>query len=408
MQKGWSAMAAFMAATFFIFIFSWQWLGGNRYLWLGGNIKGGDLTQHYVAGKVWNEKKATDLYHGFAFSRRLAQWEKTMPVQEKNQTKFDSFNYVYSPLIAKVAALFSNLDYWIWIQAWLVIMLATSAGSLVLLSKTISGLSWKVPRDWFLLLSFPSLWYTYVSSQNSTISLFLASAASLLMTQGHLFSAGAAFSCVFYKPQLVVVVGLIMLISGQFRFLLGLITGTVFWLAVQLLTCGLDLNMGWIGSMAMSWSGQQLRSIGLNQSWRGWFMSIPGVAKPLASSMGLGFSILLIVLAGRVLRKLERLESWRPGYNVLIAIAFCTVVSPHTVYYDFLLVLGLWLICCRLLPNTFAGIVVCFLGWLANLLSDGVAFGLPRITTPLTTLWLALALSVLTIQLKGPIMQPKE
>lgn len=330
-----------MAAFCFILIFSCFWFGGTSITYPGGILKAGDLGQHYVAGLMWNEDRSEDLYRNFEFSKRLAQWRESLSKKE-GWEKGSPSNYVYSPIVVRIAALFSHKDISLWIWAWFSIMISTTILGWFLLSRMASGIRFNCFNDWLLLFSFPGIWYAFVANQNSTISFFLISAASLLAAKGFSYTAGAVIACIFYKSQIVFGIGLIMLIARHFRFSIGLISISTALLGIQLLVFGPDLLYAWLQSMRMSMEGKQFVQVGLNQSLRGWLLALFGSRNHYLSWITLSISIALLVTAGVWLRKLEKKKFWQPGFSLLVASALWTVASPYTAHYDFMLILGLW------------------------------------------------------------------
>ena len=393
-QNPWSVLTT-IAAIFFFLYFSVQWVGGTSLTYESNNLKGGDLAQHYVAGLLWNEHRAIDLYRNFEFSQRFIQWKDSLPTKPKFGMLRN--NYVYAPTIARMASAFSHWSFADWLWVWLLIMIFTTILSWYLLSKIVTGIRTRRLEDWLVPFSFPCLWYTFNPFQNSTITLFILSAASLLTARGYCFIAGALLGCAFYKPQFILFIGLIMFAAGRFRFAIGLVSSSSALLAIQLFACGLDLHIEWIQSMSMSMTGKQFGWVGLNQSWRGWFLSLPGLPQQFAGWTTLIISVSLCIAAGLWLRKLENSKFLNPGFQLLIAAAIWTIASPYTAYYDFLLTLGLWAIVCRALPYTRGNTLICFMGWMASLICSSGALGFPWITAPFLTLWILLAIKSISL-----------
>jgi hypothetical protein len=98
----WSIFAT-LAAIGFTLLLTLLWINGTTLTYADEVLIGGDLAQHYVAGLMWNENRSADLYRNFEFSRRFIQWRDSLPVKAKFGILPNSFNYVYSPFIARVA-----------------------------------------------------------------------------------------------------------------------------------------------------------------------------------------------------------------------------------------------------------------------------------------------------------------
>lgn len=389
--QSWGIFTA-LAAIGFGLLFSLLWINGTTLTYADDLLIGGDLAQHYVAGLMWNENRSADLYRNFEFSRRFIQWRDSLPVKAKFGILPNSFNYVYSPFIARVAAAFTHWNFAVWIWVSLIGMMVSIVLAWVFLAKMGTGLVLKGYKDWGLLLSYPCLWFTLIPHQNSTFTFFFVAAASFLSTRGYSILAGLTLALVFYKPHFVIFIGLILLAAGRIRIFMGLASGSVLLLLLQLIACGWDLIWAWVQSMHMSLSGKQFQWLGLNQSWRGWVLSFLGPSNRLAALGSVIIPIVLCILAGLWLRQLEKSKHLRPEYLLFFAAAIWTVTSPYTAYYDFLMLLGLWAIACRGLRNTGANLLICFMGWIVSLFCASGASGFPWLTAPFVTAWIVMAI----------------
>lgn len=383
---------ALLAALFFFLLVSVHWIRGTSLTYENDQLKGGDLTQHYVAGLLWKEGRSADLYRDFRFSNRFIEWIASLPVKVAMDIRPDSFNYVYPPLVARIASFFTRWSFSAWLWISLAFMACSSILAWCLLGRLETGLNPRRYEDWGLLLSYPCLWLTLIPHQNATLTLFLASLGAFLSARGFPFSAGAVLACAFYKPHFVLALGLIVLAAGRIRLFLGMASGTALILGAQLYLFGWDLNRGWVASMNTSLGGGQFQWAGLNQTWRGWALSLPGLTGPAGAWSTLALSIALCILAGWWLRKLERSGALRPGHLLILAVALWTVVSPYAAYYDFLLLVGLWAATCRVLPDSPRNLLLCFLGWVVALGCVSGEMDVAWLTAPLVTLWLVLAI----------------
>lgn len=391
-ERPWSIFAILAAIVFISAAFSY--IKGN------GFSKGSDLTQHYVAGTLWNENKSSALYEDFELSRRLIEWNNaSSDVRPKEGQDSLFLNYIYSPLIARIAAAFVPFGFSTWIRVFLSMSIACSIFSWVLLAKTGTGINTKSYKDWALLVSFPGLWLPLFVHQNSSITFFFVSLAAFLESRNLGFWAGAALAAVFYKPHFVIFMALILLWAGRLRTLIGLALTSLSLLAAQLMIFGWDLNLGWIKSMYLSLTRRQFERVALNHSWRGWLLSIPGSASTYFSLVTLMVSIAICILAGLWLQKVIKNKLLKSQHALLVAAAIWPLASPYTPWYEFLMFLGLYALVCRSLPETRINIGLCFMGWVVSLLTFLGPLNYPWLTAPLVTLWIILAAKALSLKL---------
>jgi len=150
-----------------------------------------------------------------------------------------------------------------------------------------------------------SIFYTpvaeaLVSGQKSTLLLLLYTGTYLLLARGRPLLAGAVFAGVALKPQLLLVVALVMLAKREWRFIGGMaVAGAL--LGAQSLAIGWDACTGWLASIAHPYP--QAKLVGRSHSWLGFVQLLTGQdGGPLV----LGLTVALVIATGAVLFRLLR------------------------------------------------------------------------------------------------------
>lgn len=395
---------ALLPALFFAFSFALVLDWSRPGFWASGTPMSGDLIQHYAAGTFLAEGRENDLYRGF----RLGEWitEYSARLDPDSTYTVVRFNYVYSPLCAGLSRWFVGFPFPPLTWLWLAFSLAAYVAAVLWMNR--SGVFSPGFRlvDALWLAGFPSFFLSLVPMQNTPLTLAIASAAAYLFHRGFPFAAGLVFACASYKPQLLPLVAGFVLLGGGWRFFLGVGLGGLAWLLLGIACLGWPLHALWLESLSNMADGVQFQREGLNQSWRGFFLTLPATAS--AASWLWPLTSVMVTAATWWLTRRWMRHAGQPADLLWIALTWWLIVSPYVGHYELLLGIPWWF---RVLRSTSDGFgrVLAALYWLTAALSIlGLTEKGSNISAPLLTVWLVLSLVRVPATLPTEVEEPRE
>lgn len=382
---------AFMGALIPLAIFNWFvtfnfWLGEDHQ-WHSGHAMSGDMIQHYAAGDFWKRGEIESLYRGFHVGDWIMDWNARELKPRSEEAPMTNFNYVYAPLLAAISSWFLSVSFWNWLTIWFHLCMVWYAASYILIKYDLRSPFRLFPFLYFF--SFPSFYYAQIPFQNTALTLLLLISSSLIINRGCPFWAGLLFSCAFYKPQFMPYFCFFALLTGQWRFLIGLVTGNILWLLLGILLCGWESHILWFESLRNMASGEQFQRDGLNQSWSGLFRSFspqpPELPLTLCSH---AISLGLLSAAAFIVRWANFRFPWKPGYMLYLAATCWLFASPYTPHYSLLLGLPWWMLFMHAKGTKGWSLPLLTLFWLSSLICiSGMIIG-KSFNAPFLTLWL--------------------
>lgn len=275
---------------------------------------GGDFPAFYAAGSIVADGDIDQLYD---FDR-----------QRSEQTEvFDSgfLAFAYPSYVAATYAPLTNLTFR---TAYLVHTLAalTAVGAAVWLARGFSDTARRYP--WLVLalamLSYPLL-RAFLGGQNTAFGLIVIVGVWWLLDRGHDVAAGLVLSLMSYKPQFLLPLLGVLLLSRRGRAVAGTSVGVgLHYLAGALLS-------GW--AWPVEWWSEAVRFSNIDQvvngprsiSWRG----LTDV---------LGIETLWIPMAGATVVWVTAL-AWRHGRRdiagaLAVTLPAMLLMAPHAMFYD--------------------------------------------------------------------------
>lgn len=343
----------FLSLCFFIIFlicFITEWSPENT--WRGMQMKkGADLEQHFVAGQMVREGKMNFLYHDSHLLRRM--YEGKEPPY--------NFNYVYSPLVAKIASWLAGRNYLRFYELWLAISVVCLAVSTLIFGKWLH-FSEKLKFLPVYVAGFPSVAYSLILGQNTFLSLLMICASGLLLNASLPFGAGFILSCLFYKPQILVFLAFIFFVMQWWRVLAGLVLGSVAWMALTLVAGGWQNFIAWIQVLfGMGTGAGQSQNWSMNITWLGFFCSF---RISMNLFLWLAIAAFPVAFAGILLKS----SNLKPSEILFIAVAIILPFLPYALSYEILLTLPAFLILLSRDGSFFTKVVI-VLWWLTALLS---------------------------------------
>ena len=301
---------------------------------------GYDFLPAYVAGHFARTGEFAKMYDRAAFSDM-----QTRVIREADLEMDGRFGAgLNPPHFALLFAPLSALPYRTAAAVWLAANALMLAGSLALLVRMVPG-DWKT-RGLVPLLVVVSMPFCQAAGhqQNTFLSLLVLATAVTCWRAGLPFAAGATAGLLFYKPQLALLVSLVLVADLGRRAMLGLgLTGVVTLIVTLVAMPGalgeylhtLPVNVDWIqNKLQYNW-GRQVTFLGF------WRLAIQGrevgpitlVVRGLWAACGLAFAVALIATFLRA----RRMASPHRDRLIAASIACTPLLIPYFMDYDLLL-----------------------------------------------------------------------
>ena len=297
----------------------------------GKLVLGYDFLPSYVAGHFARTAEFAKMYDRVAFcdmqTRIIEQANLEMDGRYGAGLNPPHFALFYAPL--------SALPYRTAAALWLVMNVALLAGSLALLVQMVPGDRWTKGLVPLLLLASMPFCQAMGHQQNTFLSLLILTTAVTFWRSRSAFLAGLAIGLLFYKPQLALVVSIVLVADLGWRAALGLGTaGMVTFLVTMTFMPGalseylhtFPLNVDWIQNQPRYNWARQATFLGF------WRMSVtPHVARILwgAGAAAFGGALIFALLRSR--------RALHPDRLIAATIAATPLLLPYFMDYDLLL-----------------------------------------------------------------------
>ena len=286
-----------------------------------------DYTAFYIAGKIANERSFPSAYD---LELQTKEYHELLPKEPADQ----QLPYVNPPFTLLVFSLLSRLSYAWAFAVWLVISLGLYATGLWLLLRTTSRLP-QYARTTALPLALafaPFLVYCWGLGQLSSIGVFCLALAIYLERNNRPVLCGLALSLCLYKPTLLMLVLPMLVLTGRFRTLAGLLTGSV------ALTAASAVLVGWRGLQVYAmvlYNFQRWKAAANTISQTSLYVDIRTAFKLFIDAHPASQIVVLVVYVGGLL--LLSWAWWRIGRHPLawaLTITWSLVLNVYTPLYD--------------------------------------------------------------------------
>jgi hypothetical protein len=318
---GWVAGAAILAA-FLAFSLNFRWSEERE------DPYAGDFPHEYAGGWIVRAGDPSRLYDRGYFSDVTHD-----PAVVGFRWRTDAFLLpLYPPFYYLWCVPLSWLDYRSAAHLFTALTVAALIASTVLIAdldrKARGALGWWVAAS----LCYPPVIESLTGGQKGTVFLLLFAITYRLLARRQLFVAGAVFGLAAVKPQLMLVLSLVMLVQREWRFVAGLAaTGVV--LGVQSLIIGWKPSLDWVDSMLHPWAHTVM--VTRSHNWLGFARLLLGEYSGPAV-LGLWLSLLAAtgIVLWRVLGGRLEYESRRFRIQFAAIVLATPLVSPHLYTYD--------------------------------------------------------------------------
>ena len=312
---------------------------------LAANIKFQDFLSFYVSGEFVAHGRSADLYNEPARRREMLSIAHPIiarPIEVARGTVFPPtaqtpsdvrLPNLYGPQVALLFAPLSHLPFLMAAEIWVALSLIAYFICIRVVAKSAPALS-KHSNLAIYALAFPPLFHFFVRGQLSVLVLVCFTVAFVAFRANRPFAAGIALGFLVCKPQFLVAIPLILVLSRTWRPLAALITSAAAQLAFARLYFGAGvmqtyLDTLWhidraIGEVELSLAPIQMHSLRAF-----WTLLIP--QSQIALTLYVLTSIIAVAMAAIVWK------STAPLATRFSALTLAAVLSsPHLFVYDLL------------------------------------------------------------------------
>lgn len=296
------------------------------YIDRAGRFKGTDYIYFYVMGSLISEGRAEALYEPDA---HLAEGRRRIDPQLNLYAPYSN----YGPQVAAGFAPLSRLPFGKSLAVFLILTACAYAASVWLAWRLSPALGPYGALVAILAAGSPAFFTLIRYAQLSGLSLLLLSLALVALVRDRRFLAGVVIGLMVFKPQLGVVIGLVVILAGEWRIVAGAVLGAAAELAGAWLVGGSNVMRQYVGVLVTLARDPSLVQIypGEVHSLRGFVHLL--TASPLVLSVA---SILAVVAAVWI-----GLHAWKSGMPVTmkwgVLVVLTVLASPHLLTYDLIL-----------------------------------------------------------------------
>lgn len=328
------------------------------------NPYAGDFMQEWIGGHIVQAGN----HHRFYEVEYAQQLQHNSDLVGYHWDEDQYLPLVYPPFYYAAVSPLAQLPFHQAAWVWAGLMLLGFAASAVLLAVAVHqkrglfGLEWQDnkqdnkeklsdrKKQWLALLPwalpaavlFVPLLENFTSSQKGTLCLLILTGTFLLLDRSRPFWAGVVFGLLAFKPQLTLVIGLAMLLKGQWRFVAGgALTGAL--LVAACLAVGSDVSWQYFQfstttAAYMQTSGYDLHKshsiLGLFELLRTW-SDMPALNRIIAWAT----CLFVVAMVWKVLRK--GITPGKPLFTIQFSVLVVATVllSPHLFTYDLTILL---------------------------------------------------------------------
>jgi alpha-1,2-mannosyltransferase len=307
--------------------------GGHTFL---GRPLGGDFVEFYTIGQILNHYAPARIYD---LSLAVALQHATLPSMPDTQMLV----FGQAPFVASLFRPFALLPYaWAYVT-WLGFSAGLYIAGLALLFRTVR-LNAEDSKTGFLLAlsSTPFLFETWIGGQMSVVVFFIWVLFLWCLENDRRFVAGLVLALCLFKPTLVAIPALMLLVGRRWRIAGGLATGGIAMALLSLVTVGPGGCRAWFQALAMNRSA-------VSQGSEAWheakYVDILAFSHLLLGNWPEVADVAAIAVAVMGVSWLA-LAWWRSDVSGLdrplwaATLCFTLVVNPYAPIYDAILIVA--------------------------------------------------------------------
>ena len=300
---------------------------------------GGDILQEWVGADLIATGQTSVLYDLDAF--KTAQHDAERLGFEWTQSSY--YPPIYPPFHYFVFQPFTWIDYRWAAMGWALISALTMMTTGKLLWNHLPSAREILVPGFALAIIFNPFLECLNIGHKSTLLLLILTSAYLLLRNARQFQAGLVFGLIAFKPHLAIVIGLAMLLKGQWRFVLGSLV------TLSVLMGGSMLFLGWEPYAAyfemVAGTGNYIQTGGYDLTdahslWGATQLAVGDwLTPPAVKATTVVLSAGVLVLLAASLRGKLVTHSNRFALQYATMVLATLLLSPHLYFYDLTVVL---------------------------------------------------------------------
>ena len=285
--------------------------------WMGRPL-GTDFSQVWTAGTMVWDGRAAEVW----------DWQSHFAVQREfhGSAAVDIYGWHYPPPFLLVAAALATLPY---IPALILWQAATLAPLVWLAHRFLER------RDaWLFVLAAPVTLVCLAHGHNGFLTALLLGGGLLLLDRKP-FLAGLLLGCLVYKPQFALVIPLLLLVTCQWRAILGAAVSSLALIGVTLAIWGWPVWQAFIDSLPLT------RAVIIEQGNTGWekIMSPFSAVRSWGVAVGPAYIVQGAFTVTAIATTLWLAARSRPALRNAATAAAVLIATPYVLDYDFVVLL---------------------------------------------------------------------
>jgi len=283
-----------------------------------GRPLGTDFSQVWTAGTMVWDGRAAEVWN----------WPSHFAVQQQfhRSTSVDLYGWHYPPPFLLLAAALASLPYLPALLAWQ----AATLAPLVLMAQRYLG-----RRDaWLFVVAAPVSLICLTHGHNGFLTASLLGGGLILLDRKPLL-AGLLLGCLVYKPQFALLIPLLLLVTRQWRAILGATLSSLALIALTLAIWGWPVWQAFLDSLPLT------RSVVIEQGTTGWekIMSPFSAVRSWGLAIGPAYLVQGVASAAAIGSALWLAWTARPALRNAAATAAVLIATPYVLDYDYVVLL---------------------------------------------------------------------
>ena len=283
-----------------------------------GRPLGTDFSEVWTAGKMAWDGHAAEVW----------DWPAHFRVQQAlhHSTRVELYGWHYPPPFLLIAALLASLPYLIALVVWQ----AATLVPLALLARR-----YLERRDaWLFLLGAPVTLICLTHGHNGFLTALLLGLGLVLLDRKPLI-AGLLLGCLVYKPQFALVIPPLLLVSRQWRAILGAAMSSFALIALTLALWGWPVWQAFLDSLPLT------RTVVIEQGQTGWhkIMSPFAAVRAWGLPVGPAYAVQSVFTLGAIAATLWLAWRARPELRNAATAAAVLIATPYLLDYDYVVLL---------------------------------------------------------------------
>lgn len=283
-----------------------------------GRPLGTDFSQVWTAGRMVWDGRAAEVWN----------WPAHFEVQQAfhHSKDVELYGWHYPPPFLLVAALLAALPYLPALVAWQ----AATLAPLAWLGQRFLG----VRHGWLFVLGAPVTLVCLTHGHNGFLTALLLGGGLLLLDRRS-FVAGLLLGCLVYKPQFALLIPLLLLVTRQWRAILGASLSSLALIALTLAIWGWPVWQAFLDSLPLT------REVVIEQGRTGWHKILSPFAAVRAWGMPVGPAYLVqsVFTLAAIAGTLWLAWTSRPALRNAAATAAVLIATPYVLDYDYVVLL---------------------------------------------------------------------